>query len=49
MGRELVRQLGAEGCSVATCDINAEAVNETARQALKDAPDGTRVRHRPCL
>ncbi len=48
MGRELVRQLSAEGCSVATCDINAEAVNETARQALKDAPDGTRVTAHVC-
>ena len=24
MGRELVRQLAAEGCSVATCDLNAD-------------------------
>ncbi len=30
MGRELVRQLAAEGCSVATCDWNAERVGETA-------------------
>ena len=26
MGRELVRQLAAQGCSVAACDINAESV-----------------------
>ena len=30
MGRELVRQLAAEGCSVATCDVHANAVAETA-------------------
>ena len=30
IGRELVRQLAAEGCSVAACDWNAEAVGETA-------------------
>ena len=48
MGRQLVLQLSAEGCSVATCDINADAVNETARLALKDAPDGTRVTAHLC-
>ena len=31
MGRELVRQLVAEGCNVATCDVFAEAVAETKR------------------
>ncbi len=30
MGRELVRQLAAHGCSVATCDVNAQSVAETA-------------------
>ena len=29
MGRELVRQLAAEGCSVAACDVNADSVAET--------------------
>ena len=29
MGRELVRQLAAEGCSVATCDLSAKALAET--------------------
>ncbi len=33
MGRELVRQLAAQGCSVAACDLNAEAVAETAATA----------------
>jgi NAD(P)-dependent dehydrogenase (short-subunit alcohol dehydrogenase family) len=31
MGRELVRQLVAEGCSVAMCDVSAEAMAETKR------------------
>jgi NAD(P)-dependent dehydrogenase (short-subunit alcohol dehydrogenase family) len=30
MGRELVRQLAANGCSVATCDVNAQSAAETA-------------------
>lgn len=29
MGRELVRQLTAQGCNVATCDVNAGALAET--------------------
>ncbi|TMM10933.1 MAG: SDR family oxidoreductase [Actinobacteria bacterium] len=33
MGRELVLQLAAEGCSVATCDIDAAGVSETAGRA----------------
>jgi NAD(P)-dependent dehydrogenase (short-subunit alcohol dehydrogenase family) len=36
-GRELVRQLSAQGCSVATCDWNANAVSETAAAAQADA------------
>ena len=43
MGRELVVQLAAEGCSVATCDVNVDSVAETARLAEKGAPAGTRV------
>jgi NAD(P)-dependent dehydrogenase (short-subunit alcohol dehydrogenase family) len=43
MGRELVRQLAAEGCDVATCDVSDEAVAETKALALADAPPGTRV------
>jgi NAD(P)-dependent dehydrogenase (short-subunit alcohol dehydrogenase family) len=30
MGRELVRQLAAEGCHVATCDVSREGLDETA-------------------
>jgi NAD(P)-dependent dehydrogenase (short-subunit alcohol dehydrogenase family) len=43
MGRELVRQLAAEGCHVATCDMNEETLAETAELARADAPAGTRV------
>lgn len=31
MGRELVRQLVAEGCNVAMCDVSAQAMAETKR------------------
>ena len=44
MGRELVRQLVAEGCNVAMCDISAHCLAET--RALCEAapiPQGTRV------
>jgi NAD(P)-dependent dehydrogenase (short-subunit alcohol dehydrogenase family) len=43
MGRELVVQLAAEGCAVATCDLNRENMEETARLAAKDAPSDTSV------
>jgi NAD(P)-dependent dehydrogenase (short-subunit alcohol dehydrogenase family) len=43
MGRELVRQLANEGCHVAACDVDAEALDETRRLALADAPVDTRV------
>jgi NAD(P)-dependent dehydrogenase (short-subunit alcohol dehydrogenase family) len=48
MGRELVIQLMTQGCSVATCDINLDNLEETARQAGKDAPNGTRVTTHRC-
>ncbi|MGQ0831079.1 MAG: SDR family NAD(P)-dependent oxidoreductase [Microthrixaceae bacterium] len=48
MGRELVLQLAAEGCAVATCDVNGDAVAETARLAEKEAPAGTRVTTHLC-
>ena len=31
MGRELVRQLVAEGCNVAMCDLSAQTMAETKR------------------
>jgi NAD(P)-dependent dehydrogenase (short-subunit alcohol dehydrogenase family) len=48
MGRELVRQLAAQGCSVAACDLNAEAVADTAAMALASAPPGVRVTSHAC-
>ena len=40
MGRELVRQLAAAGCSARTCDLNADTVAEytsTVRAAGRPA------------
>jgi NAD(P)-dependent dehydrogenase (short-subunit alcohol dehydrogenase family) len=48
MGRELVRQLAAQGCSVATCDVRAEAVGQTAALAREGAPEGVRVTSHDC-
>jgi NAD(P)-dependent dehydrogenase (short-subunit alcohol dehydrogenase family) len=48
MGRELVRQLAAEGCSVAACDLNSGAVAETAAGAQEGAPPGVRVTSHAC-
>jgi len=48
MGRELVRQLAAQGCSVATCDINEPSVQETAELALADAAPGVQVSSHAC-
>jgi NAD(P)-dependent dehydrogenase (short-subunit alcohol dehydrogenase family) len=48
MGRELVRQLAAEGCSVAGCDVNEEAMAETVRLAEKDAAPGVRITGHEC-
>jgi hypothetical protein len=44
MGRELVRQLVAEGCNVATCDVSARNMAETVAlcQAARP-PQGTRI------
>ena len=44
MGRELARQLAAEGCNVAMCDVSAKAMAETVALIEKDRPpQGTRV------
>jgi len=44
MGRELVRQLAAEGCSVAMCDVSAAAMAETQRLCTEGRPpQGTRI------
>src|SRR6202030_3025840 len=44
MGRELVRQLVAEGCNVAMCDVFADAMAETKRLCEADRlPQGLRI------
>ena len=48
MGRELVVQLAAAGCSVATCDVNEGALAETAQLAQAGGPDGVRVTTHVC-
>src|SRR5260370_1517520 len=48
MGRELVRQLAAQGCSVAACDLNADAVAEAAAVARAGVPPGVRVTAHAC-
>jgi NAD(P)-dependent dehydrogenase (short-subunit alcohol dehydrogenase family) len=48
MGRELVRQLAAEGCSVATCDLNPDTVAETAASAQAGAGSGVLVTGHAC-
>jgi NAD(P)-dependent dehydrogenase (short-subunit alcohol dehydrogenase family) len=48
MGRELVRQLAARGCSVAACDWHPGAVAETATLARADAGSGVLVTSHAC-
>jgi NAD(P)-dependent dehydrogenase (short-subunit alcohol dehydrogenase family) len=48
MGRELVIQLAAAGCSVAACDLNADSVAETVTLARAGLPEGTRVTGHHC-
>jgi NAD(P)-dependent dehydrogenase (short-subunit alcohol dehydrogenase family) len=48
MGRELVIQLAAEGCSVATCDVNAASAAETAALAQAGGPGGVLVTGHTC-
>jgi NAD(P)-dependent dehydrogenase (short-subunit alcohol dehydrogenase family) len=43
MGRELARQLVAEGCNVAMCDVSAANMALTKTLCEADAPQGTRV------
>jgi hypothetical protein len=44
MGRELARQLIAEGCSVAMCDVSAKNMAETAALCQADGvPQGARI------
>ena len=54
MGRELTRQLAAQGCSVAACDLNPDTMAETVTLARgealarDEAPDGGRVTGHAC-
>ena len=48
MGRELVRQLAAQGCSVAACDWEASAVADTVALAQPGAHAGVRVSGHAC-
>ncbi|MBD3647033.1 MAG: SDR family NAD(P)-dependent oxidoreductase [Pseudomonadales bacterium] len=48
MGRELARQLTAEGCHVAMCDVSDENMAETRRLCEEEAPAGTRVTTHLC-
>src|SRR6202043_2198145 len=44
MGRELARQLVAEGCNVAMCDVSAPAMAETKRLCeVERLPQGLRI------
>jgi NAD(P)-dependent dehydrogenase (short-subunit alcohol dehydrogenase family) len=44
MGRELARQLAAEGCNVAMCDVSAQAMAETKRLCETERlPPGLRI------
>lgn len=44
MGRELVRQLVAEGCNVAMCDLSAQTMAETKRLCeAEKLPQGLRI------
>jgi NAD(P)-dependent dehydrogenase (short-subunit alcohol dehydrogenase family) len=48
MGRELTRQLAAQSCSVAACDLNPDTVAETVTLAQAEAPSGVRVTGHAC-
>lgn len=48
MGRELVVQLAAAGCSIATCDVNPAGLAETVAKAEVGAPTGTRITSHVC-
>jgi NAD(P)-dependent dehydrogenase (short-subunit alcohol dehydrogenase family) len=48
MGRELVRQLAAQGCSVAACDWHPDTMAETVSLARADAASGVLVTSHDC-
>jgi NAD(P)-dependent dehydrogenase (short-subunit alcohol dehydrogenase family) len=48
IGRELTRQLAGQGCSVAACDLNPDAVAVTAAAVWAAAPPGVQVTGHVC-
>jgi NAD(P)-dependent dehydrogenase (short-subunit alcohol dehydrogenase family) len=48
MGRELTRQLAAQGCSVAACDLNPDTMADTVALAQAEAPPGVRITGHAC-
>jgi len=48
IGRELVRQLAAAGCSVAGCDLDPGTIAQTVELALDGAPAGVQVTGHAC-
>ncbi len=48
MGRELARQLAAEGCSVAACDWNPDTLAAATMAARSGAPPGVLVTSHAC-
>jgi NAD(P)-dependent dehydrogenase (short-subunit alcohol dehydrogenase family) len=48
MGRELTRQLAAQGCSVAACDLNPDTMAETVGLVRAEAPSGVQVTGHTC-
>jgi len=49
MGRQLVRQLAAQGCSVAAGDWHKDTVADGAARAQAGAGPGVRVTGRPAM
>lgn len=48
MGRELVIQLAAQGCSVATCDVDSASLQETLAEAQRLASGGALITTHLC-
>jgi NAD(P)-dependent dehydrogenase (short-subunit alcohol dehydrogenase family) len=48
MGAELVVQLAAQGCSVATCDVIGDTLADTGKRAANEAKAGARVTTHIC-
>ena len=45
IGRELTRQLAAEGCNVAICDLSEANMAKTARMCRQEPLQGTVTQH----